>query len=278
MHNGFNNELGSAEELNEMAESNEIGEIKFDFDDQEEKLDTDFDESEELILKSPEADIENFDVSSAIAAATSTVEGIIDCFEGEKTIDQAIGDIKAKNQDGTGFISNEVGAILTASAEKLLGSLTDLGCDIPEKLVEFGISSCDLVVAYGKGEIGLNEMAYDLGENLAGTLGRLEGFGVGLAAELLTDGVLKGAPAVGETVGYTIAVGAYRTLVDVGGVILEEHSDEIEQLKDSMKDMASNAINKAAELGGDEAAEKMKSSIVEFNAELELPDEIIFDD
>ncbi len=217
--------------------------------------------------------------TATVTCAMSTVDNVSACINGEITADEAAINIAKETAAAgavgysAGFITNEVATAMSASTNSLISSLGN-SC-IPAAAVSFGISSYDTVVDYAKGEIGADELAYDLGENAVGVAGAIGGStlaGAAIGSIVPGAGTVVGAGAglVGGMVGYAVTSGAYETVVQKAGDVIEAHADELEQLQNKAESIAHNTINMAAEFG-DAAVSEVKAAITDFNIKNALP-------
>lgn len=226
-----------------------------------------------------EAGMESAAIAATVTCAISTVDNVTACLDGEITADQAALNI-AKDTGtagavgyGAGFISSAVSSSMASSSNALISSLGN-SC-VPAAAVSFGIASYDTVVDYAQGEIGTDELAYDLGENAVGVAGSIGGAalaGAAVGSVVPGAGTAVGAAAglVGGMVGYAVTTGAYETAVQAAGDAIEEHSEEIKQLENKAKDIANDTINKASALG-DQAVADVTNAIKDFNIKNSLP-------
>lgn len=228
---------------------------------------------------SHKAGIEQGAFAATITCTMTTVDNVSACINGEITADEAAINIAKDTATagvvgyGAGFITNEVATAMSASSNSLISSLGN-SC-VPAAAVSFGISSYDSVMDYAKGEIGVDELAYDLGENavgIAGTIGGSALAGAALGSVVPGAGTLVGAGVgvIGGMVGYAVTTGAYETVVQMAGDSLEAHADDIKILQDKAESIASNTIDMAAKLG-DNAVDDVKAAFSDFNITNSLP-------
>ncbi len=226
-----------------------------------------------------EAGIESAKIAAGITCAMSTVDNVSACLSGEITAEDAVVNI-AKDTGtagaigyGTGFVTSAVARTMASSSHELIQSLGK--SSIPAAAVSFGIASYDSVMDFAQGEIGTEELAYDLGENAVGVAGSIGGAALaGAAVGSVVPGagtvVGAGAGLVGGMVGYAVSSGAYKAAVEAAGDAIEEHAEEIKELGNKAKDIASDTIDKAASISAD-AVSDVKTAISNFNIKNALP-------
>ncbi len=229
-----------------------------------------------------EAGMEAAKLAAGVTCAMSTVDNVSACMSGEITADEAAINIAKDTGSaavvgyGAGFVSHAVASSMANSSHQLISSLGN-SC-VPAAAVSFGIASYDTVIDYAQGEIGTDELAYDLGENAVGVAGSIGGAalaGAAVGSVVPVAGTAAGAAVglVGGMVGYTVATGAYATAVEAAGDAIEEHSDEIKALGDKAQEMMNLSIDKAAEIS-DQAVADVKAAIKDFNLKNSLPFEV----
>ena len=228
---------------------------------------------------SNKAGVEQGALAATVTCAIATVDNVSACINGEITADEAAINIAKDTATagavgyGTGFITNEVATAMSASSNSLISSLGN-SC-VPAAAISFGIASYDTVVDYAQGEIGADELAYDLGENAVGVAGAIGGSalaGAALGSVVPGAGTVVGAGVglVGGMVGYAVTTGAYETAVQKAGDALEAHSEEIKQLQDKAESIASNTIELASQIG-DNAVSEVRAAFNDFNIKNSLP-------
>ncbi len=226
-----------------------------------------------------EAGMEQAAMAASITCAISTVDNVSACLDGEITADEAAMNIGKDTLAagaigyGAGFVTHAVASSMAGSSNALISSLGN-SC-VPAAAVSFGISSYDSVMVYAQGEIGVDELAYDLGEIAVGVAGSLGGAALaGAAVGSVVPGagtvVGAGVGLVGGMVGYAVTTAAYETAVEQAGEAIEAHSDEIKQLSDKAESIAKETINKASALG-ETAANDVRNAINDFNIKNSLP-------
>ena len=226
-----------------------------------------------------EAGMEAGAIAASVTCAMSTVDNVTACIDGEITADQAAINIAKDTATagavayGAGFVSSAVSSSMASSSNALISSLGN-SC-VPAAAVSFGIASYDSVMDYAQGEIGVDELAYDLGENAVGVAGSIGGAalaGAAVGSVVPGAGTVVGAAAglVGGMVGYAVTTGAYKTVVAEVGEALDEHSEEIKQLTEKAESIAQDTVNKAAELG-ENAVSDVKAAINDFNIKNAFP-------
>lgn len=226
-----------------------------------------------------EAGIESAKMAAGITCAMSTVDNVSACMGGEITADEAAINIATDTGKaavvgyGAGFVSSAVASSMAGSSHQLISSLGN-SC-VPAAAVSFGIASYDTVIDYAQGDIGTDELAYDLGENAVGVAGSIGGAalaGAAVGSVVPVAGTAAGAAVglVGGMVGYTVATGAYATAVETAGDAIDEHQDEIKALGDKAQDMANLSVERAAEIS-DTAAADVRAAINDFNIKNSLP-------
>ena len=226
-----------------------------------------------------EAGMESAKRAAGITCAMSTVDNVSACMGGEITADEAAINIATDAGKaavvgyGAGFVSSAVASSMAGSSHQLISSLGN-SC-VPAAAVSFGIASYDTVIDYAQGDIGTDELAYDLGENAVGVAGSIGGAalaGAAVGSVVPVAGTAAGAAVglVGGMVGYTVATGAYATAVEAAGDAIDEHQDEIKALGDKAQDMANLSVERAAEIS-DTAAADVRAAINDFNIKNSLP-------
>ncbi len=228
---------------------------------------------------SNKAGIEQGAMAATVTCAISTVDNVTACMNGEITADEAAINI-AKDTAvagavgyGVGFVTNEVATAMSASSNSLISSLGN-SC-VPAAAISFGVASYDSVMDYAQGEIGADELAYDLGENAIGVAGAIGGSalaGAAVGSVVPVAGTIVGAGVglVGGMVGYAVTTGAYETIVKTAGESLEAHSEEIDALQDKAESIAKNTIDIASQIG-DGAVADVKAAFNDFNIANSLP-------
>ncbi len=228
---------------------------------------------------SNKAGVEQGALAATVTCAMSTVDNVSACISGEITADEAAINIAKDTATAgavgyaAGFVTNEVATAMAASSNSLISSLGN-SC-VPAAAISFGIASYDSVMDYAQGEIGVDELAYDLGENAVGVAGAIGGgalAGAALGSVVPGAGTVVGAGVglVGGMVGYAVTTGAYETVVQKAGDSLEAHADELKALQEKAESIANNTIDMAAQIG-DNAVADVKAAISDFNIKNSLP-------
>lgn len=239
--------------------------------------------AKETLWSSHKAGLEQGFLAASLTCAISTVENISACLRGEISAGDAAMNI-AKDTGlagaaayGVTFISDGVSHLMSASSKTLIASLGQ-SC-VPAAAVTFAISSYESVIDFSKGEIGIDELAYDLGASAVGVAGA---FGGGVLAGAALGSVVPGAGTVvgagvglvASMVGYAVSSEAYKTVVEMGGEFIEAHADELNTIKNKAESIAHNTIDLAAELG-DTAVSEVMTAISNFNTANALPFEVL---
>lgn len=221
----------------------------------------------EVISEGHKVGVESGLGAAGLSAAISTVDNVQKFFSGEVTAKEAVEDI-AKDTGVAGVIGYGTGFVTDAVANTMRGSSHELikaaGSSCAPAVVAWGVQSFDSIIDYAQGEIGAEELAYDLGENAAGVVG---GIAAGAAVGSIVPGagtvVGAGAGFVGSIVGCALASEAYATAVEYGGQGAEAMAAKAQEL-------ATNTVE-LAKIEVPEKVDFIRESINGFAAENDIP-------
>lgn len=207
--------------------------------------------------------------AAKITFVMTTVDGVIQLYEGNTTIDE-FATVLAQNVgnagiDGyaMGFISDGVAVLLDASSSEMLQSLA--GSNMPAAFASFVVASKSDFIAFSKGSIDGTELAYKLGNNGVGVAGTMLGAEYGASVGTM---ILPGAGTVigglaGGMIGYTLTTGAYKTAVEYGSKGADIFADKAKKIGGATIEYAQENLP--------EKANEIKSAINTFSEKNGLP-------
>lgn len=192
-------------------------------------------------------------IAAMLSGTVSLCSNMKDVLDGSKELPEALMDSAKETALGAGaagafgFASSTAQYLFCQSSSTLFQALGNAG--LPAAAVSLAATSYDSFSAYAHGEISLEEMGIQLGENAAGMFGSMGGMALAgmIAGAVFTGGtgpILLGL--AGGLAGTVAATELYSLVCDYGLEAAEAAGSQIQELAGQTMDAIKEGLPKAA--------------------------------
>ena len=163
---------------------------------------------------------------------------------------------------GVEFVSTTAAQTMAKSSSALIQKVARSSA--PAAVVSFAVESYDSVSAYAHGEIDVEELAYELGDNAASLAGAMKGAAVGASIGTVAGpaGSVVGG-IVGGVVGAAVASELYATAVELG-------AESVDLLAEKAENLMQNTVE-LVEQNVPEKLNEVKAAFSEYIEKFDLP-------